>query len=111
MNEKHAKKFNSAKVARLRRQSAPDPAPPSLVQAPTGYARWLADLKEAIASSRRRAVVAVHTELVTLYWRIGRDILERQAKYGCGGKEGGTTPKAHRSDKGVCQSRRLTFLS
>jgi hypothetical protein len=54
----------------------------SLERAPGGYAHWLAELKSAIATSRQRAVVAANTELVGLYWRIGRDILDRQAKYG-----------------------------
>jgi predicted nuclease of restriction endonuclease-like (RecB) superfamily len=56
------------------------------VRAPAGYAVWLAELKSAITASRHRAVVVVNTELVRLYWKLGRDILERQAKLGWGAK-------------------------
>jgi predicted nuclease of restriction endonuclease-like (RecB) superfamily len=61
-------------------------APPALVRAPAGYAERLAELKSAITASRHRAVVAVNTELVQLYRKLGRDILERQAKLGWGAK-------------------------
>jgi predicted nuclease of restriction endonuclease-like (RecB) superfamily len=60
--------------------------PASLVRVPEGYSEWLAELKRAIAASRSRAVAAVNTELVKIYWRLGRDILERQAKLGWGAK-------------------------
>ena len=60
--------------------------PASLVRVPAGYSEWLAELKRAITASRCRAVAAVNTELVKLYWRLGRDILERQAKLGWGAK-------------------------
>ncbi len=58
----------------------------SLVNMPRGYADWLAELKSTIAASQRHAVAAANTELITLYWRIGRDILERQAQRGWGAK-------------------------
>jgi predicted nuclease of restriction endonuclease-like (RecB) superfamily len=60
--------------------------PASLVRAPAGYAKWLAELKTEIRSAQLRASVSVNRELVLLYWRIGRDILERQAKGGWGSK-------------------------
>ncbi len=51
---------------------------------PTGYSRVLADLKEAIAESRRRALMTVNRELVLLYWHIGSVIVRQQerAKWG-----------------------------
>ena len=61
-------------------------APASLVRAPAGYAKWLAELKTEFRSAQLRASVSVNRELVLLYWRIGRDILERQAKGGWGSK-------------------------
>jgi predicted nuclease of restriction endonuclease-like (RecB) superfamily len=61
-------------------------APPSLVRAPAGYAVWLTELKSRIADARRRAVVAVNSELVRLYWGLGRDILQKQARLGWGAK-------------------------
>jgi DUF1016 N-terminal domain len=51
---------------------------------PAGYPAWLADLKTRIREARLRAALAVNSELIGLYWRIGRDILERQAEQGWG---------------------------
>ena len=53
---------------------------------PAGYADWLAGIKLRVQQARQRAVLAAHAELVRLYWRIGRDILERQAAQGWGSK-------------------------
>jgi predicted nuclease of restriction endonuclease-like (RecB) superfamily len=53
---------------------------------PTGYPAWLADLKTQIREARLRATLAVNSELIGLYWRIGREILERQAEQGWGSK-------------------------
>ena len=58
----------------------------SLVDAPAGYADWLADLKTRIQATQQRAALAVNSELVSLYWRLGRDILQRQEKAGWGAK-------------------------
>jgi predicted nuclease of restriction endonuclease-like (RecB) superfamily len=57
--------------------------PPALL---AGYATWLADLKVSIRETRLRAVLAVNSELIGLYWRIGRDIRDRQAGHGWGAK-------------------------
>lgn len=53
---------------------------------PTDYATWLADLKTQIRSARLQASLAVNRELVLLYWRMGREILERQDTQGWGAK-------------------------
>lgn len=53
---------------------------------PEGYADWLAQLKRQIAHARQRAALAVNAELVQLYGRIGRDILQRQHAQGWGAK-------------------------
>src|ERR1700721_387390 len=53
---------------------------------PDGYPAWLADLKTRIRAARLRASLAVNSELIGLYWRIGRDILERQTAHGWGAK-------------------------
>jgi len=60
--------------------------PVALMQPPVGYADWLADLKVRIHSAQQRATLAVNRELIQLYWQIGHDILERQAKQGWGTK-------------------------
>jgi hypothetical protein len=51
---------------------------PSLTRRPTGYAEWLADVKERVRAAQQRAALAVNHELLRLYWGIGRDILARQ---------------------------------
>ncbi|AEH45437.1 protein of unknown function DUF1016 [Thermodesulfatator indicus DSM 15286] len=53
---------------------------------PTGYAEFLADLKERIRRARVKAALSVNRELILLYWEIGRMILERQRKEGWGSK-------------------------
>lgn len=59
---------------------------PALTDPPEGYAEWLADLKVRIRAAQQRAARAVDTELIVLYWQVGRDILERQAAQGWGSK-------------------------
>src|SRR3984885_8546234 len=58
----------------------------TLPATPDGYLAWLADLKTRIRAARLRASLAVNSELIGLYWRIGRDILERQDAHGWGAK-------------------------
>ena len=53
---------------------------------PADYSAWLADLKARIRETRLRAALAVNSELIGLYWLIGRDIRARQAKHGWGTK-------------------------
>jgi predicted nuclease of restriction endonuclease-like (RecB) superfamily len=51
-----------------------------------GYEEFLKDLKERIRGAQVRAALAVNRELVSLYWNVGRDILERQRQLGWGAK-------------------------
>jgi len=51
-----------------------------------GYNDFLRDLKERIRSAQMRAILAVNSELVLLYWQIGREILTRQQQQGWGAK-------------------------
>ncbi len=50
------------------------------------YASLLAKAKAAVRSARLRAHLAVNAEMVGLYWRLGRLILERQQAEGWGTK-------------------------
>jgi len=59
-------------------------APASLTRAPAGYAEWLSDVKARIHAAQQRASLAVNRGLLTLYWQIGGDILERQKRGGWG---------------------------
>ena len=53
---------------------------------PADYPALLAELKASIGQARVRAALAVNRELTTFYWRIRRDILERQSTAGWGSK-------------------------
>jgi len=48
------------------------------------YKRWLAELKQRVERARLRAVTSVNCKLVTLYWQIGREIMDRQQREGWG---------------------------
>lgn len=58
----------------------------SLSAMPADYADWLADIKARVRAARQRAALAANVELIGLYWQIGRDILEQQARQGWGSK-------------------------
>lgn len=45
---------------------------------PADYAAWLSDIKTHVQAARSRAALAANAELVTLYWQIGNQILQRQ---------------------------------
>lgn len=42
------------------------------------YAELLAEVKRTVATTRWRAQRVVNTELVAMYWQIGKNILRRQ---------------------------------
>lgn len=50
------------------------------------YAEILADLKSKIRAAQQRASVKVNSELLVLYWEIGKTILEQQERLGWGAK-------------------------
>jgi predicted nuclease of restriction endonuclease-like (RecB) superfamily len=51
-----------------------------------GYEDWLKVLKARIRAAQARATFAVNSELVLLYWQIGKEILDRQQQQGWGTK-------------------------
>jgi predicted nuclease of restriction endonuclease-like (RecB) superfamily len=59
---------------------------PDIVPLPSDYGPWLAELKARIHAAQQRAARSVNSELVLLYWQIGRGILERQDREGWGAK-------------------------
>ena len=48
------------------------------------YHSFVTEIKERILSSQYQALKKVNTELIGLYWSIGRDIVQRQDKFGWG---------------------------
>nr|WP_129781509.1 PDDEXK nuclease domain-containing protein [Peristeroidobacter soli] len=57
-----------------------------MTQLSEGYSTLLTELKQRIRSARLRTVLAVNSELILLYWSIGRDIRARQSTEGWGAK-------------------------
>lgn len=53
---------------------------------PPDYRVWLGDIKKRIASTRATAAQAVNRELLSLYWQIGSEILDKQKTAGWGSK-------------------------
>lgn len=51
-----------------------------------GYAKLLDGIKARVHAARIRAASAVNSELVMLYWHVGREILKRQNDEGWGSK-------------------------
>ena len=42
------------------------------------YKQWLTDIKSTIKSRQLKAVVAVNSQLILLYWELGKMIVEKQ---------------------------------
>src|ERR1700722_6515932 len=59
---------------------------PHVPRLPADYAEFLAEIKARIAAARTRAALAVNSELIKLYWEIGREILDRERREGWGAK-------------------------
>ncbi len=53
---------------------------------PADYHDWLGDIKTQIHEAQQLASQALNLELVALYWRIGKAILDRQNQQGWGAK-------------------------
>jgi predicted nuclease of restriction endonuclease-like (RecB) superfamily len=51
---------------------------------PSDYQSFLGSLKERIQQAQLKAIVSVNEQLITLYWQVGKAILERQQKAGWG---------------------------
>ena len=56
--------------------------PSAISTLPSDYAPFLEELKARVRTAQLRASVAANSEMVMLYWSIGRDILDRQQRAG-----------------------------
>jgi hypothetical protein len=56
-----------------------DDTPAALLARPASYAEWLTELEMRIHTAQQRTALAVNRDLLSLYWQLGRDLLERQA--------------------------------
>ena len=54
------------------------------VSCPKGYSEWREQIESLIESSKLNAALHVNTDLLSLYWKIGHDILEKQEQQGWG---------------------------
>lgn len=50
------------------------------------YRIWIKQLKSKIQSARTKVALAINSQLLELYWDIGKDICERQREYNWGSK-------------------------
>ncbi|HNW41512.1 MAG TPA: DUF1016 N-terminal domain-containing protein, partial [Opitutaceae bacterium] len=57
---------------------------PATTLLPTSYAPWLTALKARVRSAQLQAAARVNHELISLYWDIGRSIVEGQRDRGYG---------------------------
>ena len=80
MARKKAAKPQTSKSAVFSRQS------PDQLAIPAGYGELLDEIKGRIRSAQIKAVLAVTSELLVLYWSVGRDIVQRQRREGWGAK-------------------------
>ncbi len=55
------------------------------------YQNWLQSLKQQVLESQQRASLSVNVELITLYWSIGNQIVNKQKNEGWGSKVVQTT--------------------
>lgn len=53
---------------------------------PAGYGEFLADIKHRVRAAQVHAVLAANSQMILLYWDIGRGILDRQQTEGWGAK-------------------------
>jgi len=53
----------------------------------TNYKMFIDHLKEKIKSSQLKAFLSINREMTSLYWEIGKDLLETQEKYKWGTKD------------------------
>jgi len=44
------------------------------------YKKWLTELKTKVRTAQLKAAVRVNTELITLYWEMGADIVSKQSE-------------------------------
>lgn len=53
---------------------------------PAEYTKFITSLKAKVRSAQLKAAVSVNSELIKLYWEIGKEIFEKQELEGCGSK-------------------------
>jgi len=49
------------------------------IQTNMEYKKWLAELKNKVRTIQIKAAITVNNELLTFYWELGADIVQRQS--------------------------------
>lgn len=62
------------------------PVAPNLSEMSDGYLEFINDIKEKIKKQRMTIVLNANSNMICLYWSIGKAILEKQEKEGWGAK-------------------------
>jgi hypothetical protein len=75
MNEEHSD-ARPQRPGNIQEPGSGDPAA-GLSGLPADYPQFLTEIKARIGAARTRAVLAVNSELIKLYWEIGHEILKR----------------------------------
>ena len=69
-----------------KKELTPSSESQAVTKLPVGYEKLLKDIKARVQTARVRAALAVNSELVLLYYGIGRDISQRMQQDGWGAK-------------------------
>lgn len=56
-------------------------ANPNLVTLDIEYKEWIISLKSKILNSQIRASIKVNAELLSLYWELGKELVEKEQYY------------------------------
>lgn len=62
------------------------PVAPSVTEMDKDYARFIEKIKSTIKAQRISIVLKANSEMICLYWKIGKGILDKQEKDGWGAK-------------------------
>ncbi len=85
MPSKKSKIETSKSLIPLKTQKVKQPVS-QMMNLPKDYLQLLAQIKDEINKARVRASLSANSEMVQLYWKIGKGILSRQQQEGWGAK-------------------------
>ena len=77
---------NKQRRVRGKNSKATMPVASPLMDMPDEYKDFLSQLKGKIEQHRTKAILAVNSEMILMYWKVGQQILEKQNAQGWGAK-------------------------